>query len=66
MRVTANYGHLAQPKKERRLGHRILKNILALGTGQLVTMLSGVVTAVVLARALGPAVYGILGFGAAL
>ena len=53
------------PQKENRLGSRILGNILALGAGQLVTLFCGVISAVVLARALGPAVYGILGFGAA-
>jgi O-antigen/teichoic acid export membrane protein len=48
------------------VGRRILGNFLALGGAQLVTMATGVVTAVVLARALGPAVYGIIGFGVAV
>jgi O-antigen/teichoic acid export membrane protein len=48
------------------LGRRILANILALGGAQLVTMATGVITAIVLARALGPAVYGVLGFGVAV
>lgn len=48
------------------LGRRVFGNILALGGAQLVTMAAGVVTAVVLARALGPALYGILGFGVAV
>lgn len=48
------------------MGRRILSNILALGGAQLVTMVTGAITAVVLARALGPAGYGVLGFGVAV
>ncbi len=48
------------------MGRRILGNFLALGGAQLVTMATGIITAVVLARALGPAVYGIIGFGVAV
>lgn len=48
------------------MGRRILANILALGGAQLVTMVTGAITAIVLARALGPAVYGVLGFGVAV
>ncbi len=48
------------------MGRRILGNFLALGGAQLVTMATSIVTAVVLARALGPAVYGVIGFGVAV
>ncbi len=48
------------------LGRRILNNILALGGAQLVTMVTGMITAIVVARALGPSVYGVLGFGVAV
>ncbi|MAH84084.1 MAG: hypothetical protein CBB68_07035 [Rhodospirillaceae bacterium TMED8] len=48
------------------LGQRVLRNTLALGGAQIVTLASGVVTTVVFARALGPVNYGIIGFGIAL
>ncbi len=47
-------------------GRRIFHNLFALGGAQVVTMMTGMVTAVVLARVLGPAAYGVLGFGVAL
>ncbi len=48
------------------MARRLLNNVLALGGAQLVTMACSLITGVILARSLGPAVYGLLGFGIAL
>lgn len=53
-------------KHGRAVGRRIFANVAALGGSQLVTMACGVVTSVVLARALGPGLLGVLGFAAAV
>ncbi|MBT6883495.1 MAG: oligosaccharide flippase family protein, partial [Rhodospirillaceae bacterium] len=47
-------------------GSRIFRNFAALSVGQVVSMTCSLIVAVILARVLGPASYGILGFGAAL
>jgi O-antigen/teichoic acid export membrane protein len=47
-------------------GRRIFSNAVALGAAQAVTMVTGVITAVILARVLGPASYGVIGFGVAV
>lgn len=47
-------------------GHRIFRNFAALTGAQAVTMATSLVTVIVLARALGPEAYGVLGFGAAV
>jgi len=48
------------------MGSRIMRNTVALGGAQAVSVLTGLVTTLVLARALGPESFGILGFGIAL
>lgn len=45
---------------------RIFRNFAALTLAQGFTMITGLVTVIVLARALGPEAYGVLGFGAAV
>jgi O-antigen/teichoic acid export membrane protein len=45
---------------------RLFSNAVALGAAQAVTMVTGVITAVILARVLGPASYGVIGFGVAV
>lgn len=47
-------------------GRRIFKNFLSLSAAQIVAMIAGALTTIVLARALGPESYGILGFGVAV
>jgi len=43
----------------------ILRNFFALSGAQIVSMAAGFLTTIVLARALGPETYGVLGFGVA-
>ncbi|MAM68661.1 MAG: flippase [Pseudomonadota bacterium] len=50
---------------QRLSGQRILRNAMMLGSAQVLSMLAGLVSTAWVARALGPEVYGILGFGAA-
>jgi len=46
-------------------GRTILRNFAALSGAQMISMAAGLISTVVLARALGPETYGILGFGVA-
>ncbi len=48
------------------VGRRVFRNFLALSGAQVVAMAAGAVTTFIVARALGPAAFGSLGFGIAI